>query len=35
MAHIDEDILWKAAEKLRNKCDPAQYKNIVLGLVFL
>lgn len=35
MAHIDEDILWKAAEKLRNKCDPTQYKNIVLGLVFL
>ena len=35
MAHIDKDILWKAAEKLRNKCDPAQYKNIVLGLVFL
>ena len=32
---IDEDILWKAAEKLRDKCDPADYKNVVLGLVFL
>ena len=32
---IDEEILWKAAEKLRDHCDPADYKNIVLGLVFL
>ena len=32
---IDENILWKAAERLRDKCDPADYKNIVLGLVFL
>ncbi|VEU63220.1 type I restriction-modification system subunit M [Mycoplasmopsis bovirhinis] len=32
---INEDILWKAAEKLRDKVDPADYKNIVLGLVFL
>lgn len=32
---IDEDVLWKAAEKLRDKCDPADYKNVVLGLVFL
>ena len=32
---IDENILWDAAEKLRDKCDPADYKNIVLGLVFL
>lgn len=32
---INEDILWKAAEKLRDKCDPADYKNVVLGLVFL
>lgn len=32
---IDENVLWKAAEKLRDKCDPADYKNIVLGLVFL
>lgn len=35
MAAIDEDILWKAAVKLRDKCDPADYKNVVLGLVFL
>lgn len=35
MAQIDEKILWGAAEKLRDKCDPADYKNIVLGLVFL
>lgn len=32
---IDEKILWGAAEKLRDKCDPADYKNVVLGLVFL
>ena len=32
---IDEDVLWDAAEKLRDKCDPADYKNVVLGLVFL
>ena len=32
---INEDILWGAAEKLRDKCDPADYKNVVLGLVFL
>lgn len=25
---IDEDLLWKAAEKLRDKCDPADYKNV-------
>lgn len=35
MAQIDEKILWGAAEKLRDKCDPADYKNVVLGLVFL
>lgn len=36
MSHIiNEDVLWDAAEKLRDKCDPADYKNIVLGLVFL
>lgn len=32
---IDENVLWKAAERLRDKCDPADYKNVVLGLVFL
>ena len=35
MSKIDEKVLWGAAEKLRDKCDPADYKNIVLGLVFL
>lgn len=35
MAVIDEKVLWGAAEKLRDKCDPADYKNVVLGLVFL
>lgn len=35
MSKIDEKVLWKAAEKLRDKCDPADYKNVVLGLVFL
>lgn len=32
---IDEKILWNAAEKLRDKVDPADYKNVILGLVFL
>lgn len=32
---IDEKVLWGAAERLRDKCDPADYKNVVLGLVFL
>ena len=32
---IDEKILWDAAEKLRDKVDPADYKNVILGLVFL
>ena len=35
MAKIDEKVLWGAAVKLRDKCDPADYKNVVLGLVFL
>lgn len=35
MSRIDEKVLWGAAEKLRDKCDPSDYKNIVLGLVFL
>jgi type I restriction enzyme M protein len=29
------DILWKAADKLRGSMDAAQYKEFVLGLVFL
>ena len=34
MADLKE-ILWKAADKLRGSMDAAQYKDFVLGLVFL
>ncbi len=27
--------LWKAADKLRKNMDAAEYKHIVLGLIFL
>lgn len=30
-----KDTLWKAADKLRGSMDASQYKNVVLGLVFL
>ncbi|NKQ37945.1 MAG: SAM-dependent DNA methyltransferase, partial [Methanosarcinales archaeon] len=30
-----EKILWKAADKLRNNMDAAEYKHVVLGLIFL
>jgi type I restriction enzyme M protein len=30
-----EDILWKAADKLRGSMDASEYKHVVLGLVFL
>ncbi|MCG3254832.1 MAG: SAM-dependent DNA methyltransferase [Candidatus Heimdallarchaeota archaeon] len=30
-----EDKLWQAADKLRGKLDPSDYKYIVLGLIFL
>ncbi len=30
-----EDKLWKAADKLRSNMDAAEYKNVVLGLLFL
>lgn len=30
-----EKTLWAAADKLRNNMDAAQYKHIVLGLIFL
>jgi len=30
-----EEKLWKAADKLRNNMDAAEYKHVVLGLVFL
>jgi type I restriction enzyme M protein len=30
-----KDTLWKAADKLRGSMDAAQYKDVILGLVFL
>jgi len=30
-----DDKLWKAADKLRNNLDAANYKHVVLGLIFL
>ncbi|HEX6470527.1 MAG TPA: type I restriction-modification system subunit M [Streptosporangiaceae bacterium] len=30
-----DDTLWKAADKLRGSMDAAEYKHVVLGLVFL
>lgn len=30
-----EETLWKAADKLRNSMDAAEYKHVVLGLIFL
>jgi len=30
-----EEILWKAADKLRKNIDAAEYKHVVLGLIFL
>ncbi len=30
-----EDKLWLAADVLRNNLDPAEYKHVVLGLIFL
>ena len=30
-----EATLWQAAEKLRNNLDAAEYKHVVLGLIFL
>ncbi len=39
MAVIEKDnfkeSLWKVCDKLRNNMDPAEYKYVVLGLVFL
>ena len=29
-----EEKLWKATDKLRNNVDAAEYKHIVLGLIF-
>ncbi|MDD4206021.1 MAG: type I restriction-modification system subunit M N-terminal domain-containing protein, partial [Candidatus Delongbacteria bacterium] len=30
-----EEKLWLAADKMRNNLDPAEYKHVVLGLIFL
>src|SRR6266851_2430168 len=30
-----EPMLWQAADKLRNNMDAAEYKHVVLGLIFL
>ncbi|WP_324510960.1 type I restriction-modification system subunit M N-terminal domain-containing protein, partial [Propioniciclava sp.] len=30
-----QDTLWKAADKLRGSMDASQYKDVVLGLIFL
>src|ERR1700742_842337 len=30
-----ENILWAAADKLRGNLDAAEYKHVVLGLIFL
>ncbi len=30
-----EEELWKSADKLRNNMDPAEYKHVTLGLIFL
>jgi type I restriction enzyme M protein len=30
-----EKTLWATADKLRNNLDAAEYKHIVLGLIFL
>ena len=30
-----EEKLWKAADKLRSNMDAAEYKHVVLGVIFL
>ena len=30
-----EATLWQAADKMRNNMDAAEYKHVVLGLIFL
>jgi hypothetical protein len=32
---IDPEELWQAADKLRGSIDAAEYKHVVLGLIFL
>ena len=38
MNNLDSDLekrLWAAADKLRSNMDAAEYKHVVLGLIFL
>ena len=30
-----EETLWQSCDKLRGSVDPAEYKHVVLGLIFL
>jgi type I restriction enzyme M protein len=32
---LDPETLWQAADKLRGSIDAAEYKHVVLGLIFL
>jgi type I restriction enzyme M protein len=32
---IDPEELWQAADKLRGSIDAAEYRHVVLGLIFL
>lgn len=32
---VDPEVLWQAADKLRGSIDAAEYKHVVLGLIFL
>src|SRR3954470_9106210 len=32
---VDPETLWQAADKLRGSIDAAEYKHVVLGLLFL
>lgn len=32
---VDTDVLWQSADKLRGSIDAAEYKHVVLGLIFL
>src|SRR5579864_2137155 len=32
---VDAETLWQAADKLRGSIDAAEYKHVVLGLIFL
>jgi type I restriction enzyme M protein len=32
---VDPDALWQTADKLRGSIDAAEYKHVVLGLIFL